>query len=172
MNQIAEYFKALENDIDYSIAPLWKRLLSSLIDLTFIYLLYFMLRFVTRNLPVEFDFYKYLILIVFIFSVLTQYSYYMMGGRTIGDLCLKIKPIFIVKNINKKFAYIQRSFLKSTIYMPLGLSYISLVIAIIMILGVVLFLIDPKTRFRRVMPWDSSTGMLVINYSISRNIDN
>jgi hypothetical protein len=101
--------------------------------------------------------------VVFIYSVFIQFTFYRMGGRTVGDLFLKIKPIFIVKSVKKNSLYVERSFIKSIIYLPCSLSLVSFGVSILMIIGIIIFLLNPKTRSKRVMPWDSSTGMIVVN---------
>ncbi len=64
----ASYFQALENEMEYKIAPFWKRFLSMIIDLATIYPLFFLFKFISHWSM------KYIFIAIFLYSLFFQYG--------------------------------------------------------------------------------------------------
>ena len=88
-SEYMSYYEILKNKKISNIAPYWKRFLSGVIDL-FIIWGYFIL------LVKIFSFkFSLLWILTFAFSVAYQFISYMLFEKTIGNMIVKIKPVFV-----------------------------------------------------------------------------
>lgn len=163
-----EYNDSITKDFGYKYAAFWRRLLSAIIDLIIIYSVFFFIKFISipsLTTEIALSFNKYIYAITFIDSIIILFIFYVKFGRTIGDYCLKIKPIFEGNVKNKNFELFKRAVFKSAIFVPSGGALASLICVIILIVFSILLFISPNYRKKKILAWDFGSRMVVVEDS-------
>lgn len=157
MNKYNEFYNILSSIKEYKHASYWKRIFSALIDAVLIYLAYLVGSFVMGFSQIN------LIIILFV-SIFVFSNSYITAGRTVGEHFLKIKPIFItdIDKKTKNLNYIKRAFMKCVIFLPMGLSKVTIVLALVLVIGTLISLSNRRFRKNKVMLWDFATTMIVV----------
>jgi len=160
--EIQEYINNIDHDFGNKYAPYYKKMLSGIIDSSIIYLsAYLIMKYLPAEMRNEF-YYKYIIHGLFISCLIYQYISYKNMGRTLGEHYLKIKPVFEIDAQNKKRKLFYRAFVKSIVFVPLGMMYISIIVFLLIVLFLIPLLIEKTYRLKKILPWDLISGMVVI----------
>lgn len=137
-------------------APFYKRVLASLIDLGLIYLTHSILSLLIKSQISN------IFLLTFGLTIFYQSIFYISNGQTLGEKYLGLRVIIESEKINKKAAYFYRAVLKTVVFVPFGLSYVSLIGAILLVINSLLIQIDKKIRQKKLLIWDLGFKMAVI----------
>jgi|SRR5690554_4215772 uncharacterized RDD family membrane protein YckC len=137
-------------------APFYKRFLASLVDLSVIYFSHGILSFLIESQMND------IFPLTFGLAIFYQSIFYVSNGQTLGEKYLGLRVIIESEKINKKTAYFYRAVLKTIVFVPFGLSYVSLIGAILLVINSLLIQIDEKIRQKKLLVWDVAFRMAVI----------
>jgi uncharacterized RDD family membrane protein YckC len=137
-------------------AAYYKRILSSLIDLAFLYaglvgIYYFY--------PQDFEF-RFTITVFFFFSILYHFMLYRNKSQTFGEKYLGLKLVFTREVKNKDFYYLVKAFILSTVYFPFFSMREG---SIAFILGTLIIQLYSKIRKKKILIWDLFSKTAVID---------
>lgn len=137
-------------------AAYYKRFLSSLIDIIF---LYFMWVGAYYLYPQHYEF-GFNVTLLFLVSILYHFAFYKYKGRTWGEKYLGLKLVFTREVQSKNFYYLVKAVIMSIVYCPFFSFREG---SISFIIGSVILQFYPKIREKKILFWDFISKTAVID---------